>query len=375
MNLTPLEIVYLLQCTISKNPLSFVEFLHAHLWSREVIKHKKNYHRECFCYAKVCDNIRRVSNPECCMAPDCLNDKHHYRFSPKQSWWCPICKQHSTDPKKCVNQCDNNHTDNDPSLLLCYTKNFQYCEVCKECFNNAIHCEVCPNDPHHSRPTNQHLNYCSDCKQCHEKSNTYCSDCKECFQVDKMYHCLSPSCSTNPHHINNYLQICPDPNCTLDPHHEIKQNVKFCTACNTCHSKDHYFCKDCQACFKHYKHCTSCKSDPHHIEKCVCKWEGPNTYPSKDFLCPAKLEVSCDDCKKCHVRDTKAKHPSEYLPWSCIADRFKDDMFYCHQCDKCYNASEFKPDHPDHDAVSKQRSFVNEWDALGIDPHDFDPEW
>ncbi len=121
----------------------------------------------------------------------------------------------------------------------------------------------------------------------------------------------------------------------------------LCIMCKTCHLVDYYFCQQCKKCFKHHDHCTLCHFDPHHIEKCICKLQKDGNV----YLCPGKLDVPCNDCNKCHQRETKAKHPFEYEQWTCIANRFQDDMFYCKICNKCYNASKFNVVHPDHQAI------------------------
>jgi hypothetical protein len=49
-----------------------------------------------------------------------------------------------------------------------------------------------------------------------------------------------------------------------------------------------------------------------------------------------------------------------------MAMRYRDDMFYCQECDKCYNASNFKSNHPDHAVIPPRYNFYRDCYYAGI---------
>ena len=114
---SPIEITCQEENAKSKNPKSFTEFLDERFFkSRKVFpiveKYKSNSwllrrHIEWSCPAGICHRIKKyITNPSCCLAPECVNDKHHRYFKPRMSWWCPICRRHSTDPEECYDVCE-----------------------------------------------------------------------------------------------------------------------------------------------------------------------------------------------------------------------------------------------------------------------------
>ncbi len=210
------------------------------------------------CPAEICGNISSSSNPVHCPAPECIDDPHHIMFN-GFTYWCPICKNHSTNKYKCSINCNNCDTHNIDCLRL----------------KNDFECRSlsCSDDPHHHNGIKRYYKYCDNCYKCHHKNDIFCNKCKECFSKKNEIHCIASSCVTK------------------DPHHYlIRKFQQVCINCGRCHRQPSVRCDKCDDCFfeKNMIHCTDlkCKYDPHHLN-------------SLDGI-PGHKRKTCKLCSQCH---------------------------------------------------------------------------
>lgn len=396
---TPLELMYLLQCRYVSHPITFEDFLAQHKPNScavhpAVKREIGNTGTKWYCYTKVCHNLRKSKcNSECCMAPECTNDLHHYRFKPRMSYWCPVCQEHSSDEKRCVNECSNNkthwltsdyllhktecfakeclldqsHTDKSDheiceKCLKFHKKCMNYCSECNKCYPVKIHCKDprCVSDPHHVRPRKSGYEFCSNCLKCHKQDFRFCSECKVCFS-ENYPHCESVWCRSNRHHhVRKYFTNCNA--CKNDPHHSDQLRCidscyksvlgtfhgegcsvrnKYCEKCKKCHNPHLHHCLECKECFdgEHSVHCVAkeCAEDRHHTSSLRCTDECHKS--SIGILhgegCTVKNKY-CEKCDKCHKFEyCDPKYYLNYVGTYSVSRELA--TFYCDVCKMCHN--------------------------------------
>jgi hypothetical protein len=324
-------------------PLSYQEFMDlrhdTHYMNPNSRRPKGASGTEWSCPVKICGTIRKYTNPVHCVAPECANDPHHYNRKPRRTYWCPICRIHSENEKRCAHDCNN-------------------CEIhgpnCIRFKNDTINCRAqnCVSDPHHHDPKKFGHELCKNCSSCHEKGLCYCAKCNKCYLFPD--HCSAIECSSDPHHTNrnkfghqtcfycgkcheknlNYCDKCykcfSSPHCRdshcVDPHHQTieKKYSRICDKCNICHGFSFQFCSICNKCFPDFdsllrgqrEHCIAneCKSDPHHMNPQRCNGICNKSGIFEHYMnCPLYNKY-CSFCKKCH-----------YVPSG-----------YCKLCNICY---------------------------------------
>jgi len=342
---SPIELTY--EFLIERGcTLTYEEYLGLHKeGSNEInplkIRYEHSSGMEWCCPVGICKKtIKKGSNPVHCVDPECIknNDSHHYFKQRKFSYWCPICKIHSENPERCVNECTN-------------------CDIhgpeCIKYKTDAINCDaencIKLGDPHHHNPKKLNHKICSNCYYCHEKNLHYCDKCDKCY-LNISPHCESLDCINNPHHLSEtkishkmclqclgcheegltlceicnkcFLKLhCGDKKCE-DPHHEtrLKEDCEVCDniKCGMCHTKSSTFCEICNKCFPNYdtlvnvylqprEHCRSSKcsknKDPHHMsrERCTKLCIDYDGKVSHSIDCTSFYKY-CELCEDCHQK-------------------------------------------------------------------------